>query len=133
MKWFHVIEREPFAGNPAVRAVVSLLPRFCGAKGLGMRERIGFGNKALRRKPWNANHQIALSTVFAFAATGVASGSDSAGDTATDKPMNVVLFLVDDLGWTDIACFGSQLHQTPNIDRLAADGVRFTNAYSPAC
>ncbi len=45
---------------------------------------------------------------------------------------NVVLFLIDDLGWMDLGCQGSAYYQTPNIDRLAADGVRFTQAYA-AC
>ena len=48
---------------------------------------------------------------------------------------NVLVFLVDDLGWRDTACYGSSLHQTPAIDALAADGMRFTQAYSahPRC
>ncbi len=45
---------------------------------------------------------------------------------------NFVLFLIDDLGWTDLSCYGSQLYETPNIDRLAGQGMRFTDAYS-AC
>lgn len=45
---------------------------------------------------------------------------------------NVVLFLIDDLGWRDLGCQGSSYYQTPNIDRLAAEGARFTDAYS-AC
>lgn len=45
---------------------------------------------------------------------------------------NFVVFLIDDLGWTDLGCYGSDLYQTPAIDKLAADGVRFTNAYA-AC
>jgi arylsulfatase A-like enzyme len=46
--------------------------------------------------------------------------------------LNFVLILVDDLGWTDLGCFGSDFYETPAIDRLAAEGMRFTNAYS-AC
>ncbi len=45
---------------------------------------------------------------------------------------NFVFFLVDDLGLGDVGCFGSQFHETPNIDQLAADGMKFTQAYS-AC
>ena len=45
---------------------------------------------------------------------------------------NVVFFLVDDLGWRDVGCFGSSFYDTPNIDRLAKQGVKFTNAYA-AC
>ena len=45
---------------------------------------------------------------------------------------NIVFVLADDMGWTDLGCCGSQYYETPNIDRLAAQGMRFTDAYS-AC
>jgi arylsulfatase A-like enzyme len=48
------------------------------------------------------------------------------------KPLNVVVILIDDLGWTDLGCYGSQFYETPNVDRLAAMGVRFTDGYA-AC
>ena len=48
------------------------------------------------------------------------------------KPLNVVLILVDDLGWMDLSCQGSRYFETPHIDRLAAEGMRFTDAYA-AC
>jgi arylsulfatase A len=52
---------------------------------------------------------------------------------ATEKSkMNVVLFLIDDLGWMDLSCQGSDYYQTPNIDQLAAEGTRFSDAYA-AC
>jgi arylsulfatase A-like enzyme len=53
----------------------------------------------------------------------------------TDKKPNVVFFLVDDLGWMDIGANGSSFYETPNIDQLAKEGVRFTQAYvaSPIC
>ena len=51
---------------------------------------------------------------------------------ARRRPPNVVIVLVDDLGWTDVSCFGSRYYETPNIDRLASQGMRFTNAYA-AC
>lgn len=47
------------------------------------------------------------------------------------KP-NIVLLLVDDMGWTDLRCYGSSFYETPNIDALAKSGIKFTNAYS-AC
>lgn len=64
----------------------------------------------------------------------VVVGMMMAGATAqaVDRPPNVVILLADDLGWTGVGCFGSDLHETPNIDRLAADGMTFTDAYS-AC
>jgi arylsulfatase A len=48
---------------------------------------------------------------------------------------NIVFILVDDLGWADVGCFGSKYFRTPNIDRLASQGMRFTNAYAacPVC
>jgi arylsulfatase A-like enzyme len=52
--------------------------------------------------------------------------------SATDRPLNVVLLLVDDMGWTGAGCYGSDLHETPHIDRLATEGVRFTQAYAAA-
>jgi len=45
---------------------------------------------------------------------------------------NIIFFLVDDLGWADVGCYGSQFYETPNIDALAVSGVRFTDAYA-AC
>ena len=50
---------------------------------------------------------------------------------APQKP-NVVLILADDFGWTDLACYGSDLHETPAIDQLAREGMKFTQNYS-AC
>jgi arylsulfatase A-like enzyme len=51
------------------------------------------------------------------------------------RPMNIVVILVDDLGWADLGCTGSTFYETPNVDALAADGIRFSNAYSasPVC
>ena len=54
---------------------------------------------------------------------------------AAEPRPNVVLILADDLGWADLGCYGSKFHQTPHLDRMAADGVRFTQAYAacPVC
>jgi arylsulfatase A-like enzyme len=51
------------------------------------------------------------------------------------KKLNFVFIMVDDLGWADLGCYGSDLHETPNIDKLAGEGMRFTDAYaaSPVC
>jgi arylsulfatase A-like enzyme len=49
--------------------------------------------------------------------------------SAMAAPPNFVLINVDDLGYADLGCFGSQVHRTPNIDRLAAEGLRLTNYY----
>jgi len=54
--------------------------------------------------------------------------------TNADQP-NIVFILVDDLGQRDIGCYGSTFYETPNIDRLAREGMRFTDAYAacPVC
>jgi len=61
--------------------------------------------------------------------------SEAAPDSPAARRPNIVLILADDLGWTDLGCFGSRYYETPNIDRLAAQGMRFTSAYSngPNC
>lgn len=53
---------------------------------------------------------------------------------ASPKP-NIIFILADDLGYTDIACYGSKYYETPNIDRLAAQGIRFTSGQTcgPNC
>ena len=51
---------------------------------------------------------------------------------ANSEKTNVVLILIDDLGWKDLGCYGSNYYQTPNIDRLANEGMRFTDGYA-AC
>ncbi len=53
------------------------------------------------------------------------------GAVAESRP-NFVLINIDDLGWTDLSCQGSEYYQTPNIDKLAADGILFTNGYAGA-
>ncbi|NOU36919.1 MAG: sulfatase [Kiritimatiellaceae bacterium] len=51
------------------------------------------------------------------------------------KKPNIVFILIDDMGWKDIACCGSEFYETPNLDRLAGQGMRFTDAYAscPVC
>ena len=47
------------------------------------------------------------------------------------KP-NVLLIMIDDMGWMDLRCQGNERLHTPNIDRLASQGMRFTDAYAAA-
>ena len=58
---------------------------------------------------------------------GVAANSGVSGS----QP-NLVVVLFDDLGYGDLGAYGSQAIRTPNIDRLAAGGLRFSSAYSPS-
>lgn len=70
-----------------------------------------------------------LSILFACRAFAPTAAEAAAG------PPNIVFFLVDDMGWSDPHCYGNSFHETPNIDRLAKQGMRFTNAYAacPVC
>lgn len=54
---------------------------------------------------------------------------------AEERAWNLVLIVADDLGWSDLSCYGSDLHQTPELDRFAESSVKFTDAYaaSPVC
>jgi arylsulfatase A-like enzyme len=54
---------------------------------------------------------------------------------ADKQPWNIVLILADDLGWKDLGCYGGRFAATPNLDKLASQGARFTNAYAacPVC
>ncbi|GAB5440602.1 MAG: sulfatase [Fuerstiella sp.] len=49
---------------------------------------------------------------------------------AAAEPPNVILIFIDDLGWTDIGCYGNEFVDTPHIDQLAADGMKFTDFYA---
>ena len=67
--------------------------------------------------------------LFALAISGL-----SAVHAAPDKRPNVIVFLVDDMGWMDCEPYGSRYYETPNMSRLAAQSMRFTQAYSvPLC
>jgi len=77
-----------------------------------------------------------LKTMSLGAAAFVIQRSNSVttvlANEATNNKPNFVFILIDDLGWIDTGCYGSKFYETPNIDRLAAEGMRFTNAYA-AC
>ena len=69
-------------------------------------------------------HLIALQLLVPF-------GAMHAAESTTSKP-NIVFILADDLGWADLGCYGSTFYETPNLDRMANEGMRFTDAYA-AC
>jgi arylsulfatase A len=71
-------------------------------------------------------------TTFAAALVAVLPASAAvAAASSADRP-NVIFILADDLGYGDLGCFGQKLIQTPDIDRLAQEGMRFTQAYAGA-
>ena len=65
-----------------------------------------------------------LHLLIAFLLTALAA-------RAADKP-NIIFLLADDIGYADLSCYGAKHAKTPNLDRLAAQGCRFTDAHSPA-
>jgi arylsulfatase A-like enzyme len=81
------------------------------------------------------NRRDFLRTIGAAAVVGWLACSVGGHQKPRDRKPNFVFFLVDDLGRQDLGCYGSTFYETPNIDRLAAQGMRFTNAYAacPVC
>ena len=74
------------------------------------------------------------STVACCVVVLLAGSVRPAAQAASPSPTNVVVILADDLGWQDLGCYGADLHETPHIDQLASEGVRFTQAYAmPVC
>jgi arylsulfatase A len=69
---------------------------------------------------------------------GAAGASLGCGAMAAGKKVpparrpNIIFILADDLGWSELGCYGNDFNETPNLDRLAKDGMRFTNAYASA-
>ena len=94
-----------------------------------------------RVKPANAaNSGASYGTILLHGSLGLSSALaiSSANRANCEDPArrpNVVVILADDLGWADLGCYGSKYHRTPHLDRLAAAGMRFTDAYAacPVC
>jgi arylsulfatase len=79
-------------------------------------------------------HHPCLRTVTTFAVTaflGLVDFSPLLAQASADTPPNILLILVDDLGFSDLGCYGSEI-QTPNLDSLAQRGIRFANFYNHA-
>ncbi|MCE5347548.1 MAG: sulfatase [Bacteroidales bacterium] len=77
----------------------------------------------------NKNSTI-LKSLFGVGLTSLITGPGIAQKPAVQKLPNVILILIDDMGYGDLGCFGATQYRTPNIDRLAANGMRFTNFYA---
>ncbi|HEX6186171.1 MAG TPA: sulfatase-like hydrolase/transferase, partial [Pyrinomonadaceae bacterium] len=80
------------------------------------------------RKKLNRREFVA-SAVAASALAGAAA--DVSAGAQAERP-NVLYIMADDMGWGDLSCYGRPDYKTPNLDRLAAEGARFTQAYSAA-
>ncbi|MFI3258576.1 MAG: sulfatase [Rikenellaceae bacterium] len=64
--------------------------------------------------------------------SGVALGAASCSEGVSEKPLNILLINIDDLGWSDLTFQGSTFYETPNIDKLRSEGVFFDNGYAAA-
>ena len=69
-----------------------------------------------------------LPCLFLAALASLGFGIEPA--SAAPRPPNVVFIIADDLGWGDLGCYGQKLIRTPNLDRMAAEGMRFTHHYA---
>lgn len=69
------------------------------------------------------------SMAFLWALCGILVGASQAADRSAQRP-NILFILADDLGWSDLGCYGADLHETPHLDRFAGEAVRFTQAYA---
>ena len=77
--------------------------------------------------------QSGLGAVSAM--TAMALSRNAAAAKRLPRRPNIVFILIDDMGWADAGCYGHAFHETPSIDRLASQGMRFTDAYAacPVC
>ena len=102
----------------SAKSVPLVFPRFYGADSPPRHDSI-----RSRVRSW---HLLVVGCLWALVALpSVALAAPS------DRP-NIVFILADDLGWQDLGVDGSPWHHTPHLDRLAAESLRFTNAYAPA-
>jgi len=80
-----------------------------------------------------AVYPICLAWIAYHCALGWGEARLIAADEARQPP-NIVIILADDLGWADLACYGNRFNESPHLDRLAAQGVRFNQFYAgPVC
>src|SRR3954463_9515492 len=77
----------------------------------------------------------AFLALLSIAATALAPSTATAAEPKSKSKPNIVYIMADDLGYTDVACYGSGYYETPNIDRMAGEGMRFTDGYTcgPNC
>ena len=69
-------------------------------------------------------------TLLLLVTLTLASGQIGAAATASARPPNIIYILADDLGYGDLGCYGQKKFATPNIDRMAREGLRFTSFYA---
>ncbi len=85
-------------------------------------------------KIFSLPHCFALvqTCIFVLLCFGGISVADQPTEQSQSAPPNVIVIMADDLGYGDLSCYGATSLQTPNIDKLANEGIRFTNGYCSA-
>ncbi|MCP4261091.1 MAG: sulfatase [Planctomycetes bacterium] len=71
-------------------------------------------------------------SVTTLTANGCAGINQLTGGKESEGKPNIIFILADDLGWAELGCYGSKFNETPNLDKLASQGMRFTEAYAAA-
>ncbi len=74
-----------------------------------------------------------LFVLLSMALTATTSAASAAAQASEAVKPNILIFYVDDMGWAQPGCYGGKMAPTPNIDALAAGGMRFTDGYSSGC
>ncbi len=76
------------------------------------------------------NVRLYWPTMLVFLLVSISSCTEN--DNTTESQPNIIIFFTDDQGYADLGTYGAEGFETPNLDRLAAEGIRFTNFYVPA-
>ena len=74
---------------------------------------------------------IMTTRIFVLTVLGLGVILPVRGQSELERP-NIVFIMADDLGWSDLGCYGSDLHETPNLDRLAQESVVFSEQDGPS-
>jgi len=90
---------------------------------------VGREFRRLARKGLIMSHSSARWPIGLLAVLGMMAAGLKATAKEAERPPNIVVVFADDLGYADVGCFGAKGYKTPNIDRLASEGIRFTDFY----
>jgi len=94
-----------------------------------MTERVEMGLVDYRRRDFL---KVVGLGAAAMAVPGCVGAAERVSPKASANKPNIVFVLADDLGWAELGCYGNKFNETPNLDRLAREGMRFTDAYAAA-